>query len=77
MRLPSRRTVLSVCLYASVLISTPAFAQNWSFDARNIAMGGVGSTSNIAVDMIDEQRPYRALVLPFGLLQVQIGRAHV
>jgi hypothetical protein len=33
-------------------------------------MGGVGSTSNVAVDMVDEQRPYRAIVLPFGLLQV-------
>ena len=35
-----------------------------------IGLGGVGSTSNVAVDMVDEQRPYRAIVLPFGLLQV-------
>jgi hypothetical protein len=41
-----------------------ASAQNWSFDARNVGLGGVGSTSNVAVDMIDEQRPYRPLVLP-------------
>src|SRR3954471_10376059 len=70
MRLPSRGTVLFVCLHACFLISTPAFAQNWSFDARNVAMGGVGSTSNVAVDMVDEQRSYRAIVLPFGLFQV-------
>ena len=62
--------VLVVCLQACLLKSIPAFAQNWSFDARNIGMGGVGSTSNIAKDMIDEQRPYRVLVLPFGLIQV-------
>jgi hypothetical protein len=57
-----------VCL--QVVLTSSAFAQNWSFDARGIGLGGVGSTSNVAVDMVDEQRPYRALVLPFGLLQV-------
>ena len=60
----------TVCLHAALLTPAPALAQNWSFDARNVAMGGVGSTSNIAADMVDEQRPYRAIVLPFGLLQV-------
>lgn len=70
MKLPSRGTVLLVCLSATLLTTSRAFAQNWSFDARNIGMGGVGSTSNVAVDMIDEQRPYRAIVLPFGLFQV-------
>jgi len=70
MRLSIRQTVLLVSLHAAIFTTTPARAQNWSFDARNIGLGGVGSTSNIAVDMIDEQRPYRAIVLPFGLLQV-------
>ena len=69
MGLPSRG-VLFVCLQTCLLTSTPAFAQNWSFDARNVGMGGVGSTSNVAVDMVDEQRPYRPIVLPFGLFQV-------
>src|SRR5215475_9403644 len=70
MRKALRGTLVLVCLVTAVLASAPAFAQNWSFDARNIGLGGVGSTSNIAVDMIDEQRPYRAIVLPFGLLQI-------
>ena len=48
----------------------PAGAQNWSFDARNVGLGGIGSTSNIALDMVDEQRPFRAIVLPFGLFQI-------
>ena len=66
-----RRNAVSVCLLmASFLLPAQARAQNWSFDARAVGLGGVGSTSNVAVDMVDEQRPYRAIVLPFGLLQV-------
>lgn len=61
-----RGTLLSLCL----LYSSAAFAQNWSFDARMIGLGGVGDVSNVAVNMVDEQRPYRAIVLPFGLIQV-------
>ena len=59
-----------VCLLVWSLTPATAFAQNWSFDARTVGLGGVGSTSNVAVDMVDEQRPYRPLVLPFGLFQV-------
>jgi hypothetical protein len=70
MRLPTRSTVLSVGLFACALTSAPALAQNWSFDARRIAIGGVGSTSNVALNIVDEQRPYKAIVLPFGLFQI-------
>src|SRR5262245_59973979 len=70
MGLSRRVVVLVVCFQACWLKSIPAFAKNWNFDARNIGMGGVGSTSNIAKDMIDEGRPYKVLVLPFGLVQV-------
>ena len=70
MRLASRGILVVVCFCAAVLVSPPAGAQNWSFDARNVGLGGVGSTSNIALDMVDEQRPYRAIVLPFGLFQI-------
>jgi hypothetical protein len=52
------------------LPSTHASAQNWSFDARQIALGGVGGAEDIGSAMIDEQQPYRAIVLPFGLFQV-------
>src|SRR5262245_24999796 len=60
----------TVSLYVCLAILTPAaaLAQNWSFDARKVALGGVGSTSNVAVDMVDQERPYRPIVLPFGLL---------
>ena len=58
-----------VCL---ALLAAPerALAQNWSFDARDIALGGVGGTGNLASKMIDEQRDYWSIVLPFGLIQV-------
>jgi hypothetical protein len=49
---------------------TPAMAQTWSFDARRIALGGVGTTENIASRTVQEERGYRAIVLPFGLFQV-------
>jgi hypothetical protein len=64
------RIELLAGLLTTLLCSTPAFAQNWSFDARAVGLGGAGSTSNVGADMVDEQRPYRAIVLPFGLFQI-------
>ena len=56
--------------FALVGLSQPAFAQNFSFDARDIAMGGVGSTHNLSTKMIDEERSSTSIVLPLGLIQV-------
>lgn len=53
-----------------ICCAAPAFAQNWSFDARKIALGNAGGAEHPASRMIDEERPYRAIVLPFGLIQV-------
>jgi hypothetical protein len=47
-----------------------SYAQNFSFDARKIALGGVSETENLAAKMIDEQRPYGSIVLPFGVIQL-------
>ena len=55
---------------ASALAASPALAQNWSFDARDIALGGIGGTPNIARKMIGDSRRYRSIVAPFGLMQV-------
>jgi hypothetical protein len=63
-------STLAMCLLCSNL----ALAQNWSFDARAIALGGVGSSGNLSSKMIDEQRDYRSIVLPFGLIQVLKNR---
>ena len=59
-----------VIVLALLCVATPAFAQNWTFDARKIAMGNAGGGDHPASRMIDEQRPYRAIVLPIGLIQV-------
>ena len=62
------RTVAASLLVTAV--SSTAAAQNWSFDARRIALGGVGDTGNIAWRLVAEQRGYGSIVLPFGLFQV-------
>ena len=65
-----RTLVAGAAVCTGLLLADAAQAQNWSFDARTIALGGVGDVSNVARDMVDEQREYRSIVLPFGLLQV-------
>jgi hypothetical protein len=58
--------VLVVC----VLSAGQAQAQNWSFDARKVALGSPGGGENLASKMIEEEGEYRSIVLPFGLIQV-------
>lgn len=67
-----QRFWLSICLVAVafVAVSRRADAQNWSFDARLIALGNVAGSGNLAYDMIPRQRPYTVIPLPFGLVQV-------
>jgi hypothetical protein len=57
-------------LLAALWWPSAAFAQSWTFDARKIGVGNAGGTENLGSRMIDEQREYRSIVLPFGLLQV-------
>src|SRR5687768_596817 len=52
-----------------LLLATPATAQNWEFDARAIALGSAGG-SGTASRLLEDQRPYRAIVLPLGLIQL-------
>jgi hypothetical protein len=54
----------------TALSVTPAAAQNWSFDSRRVALGGIGSTENDASRLVEEQRRYRSIVLPLGLINV-------
>ena len=61
--------IVVACLLVAAVSSTAA-AQNWSFDARRIALGGIGNTGNIASRLVDEERGYGSIVLPFGLFQV-------
>jgi hypothetical protein len=66
-----RRRVSSVAwlVAAAVIAAAPAAAQNWEFDARKIALGAAGS-HDIADRVLEDQRPYRSIVLPIGLIQV-------
>ena len=64
-----QRISLMVCCLA-VLAGGPASAQNWSFDARKVGLGSPTGGENLANRMIDDEREYRAIVLPFGLIQV-------
>jgi hypothetical protein len=77
MTCPPARLTVKLCLsfvIALTISARPASAQNWSFDARNIGMGGVGSTGNLASEMIDKEHRSTAIVLPFGLFQVLSDR---
>jgi hypothetical protein len=67
-----RHFLLCVGLAFTVLaaLASPAVAQNWSGDARRIAMGGAGSGQNLASTMIEEEGGYRVIVIPLGLFQV-------
>jgi len=50
--------------------ASSAFAQNYSFDARRIALGGTGGTPNVASHLVEEQRRYKSIVIPVGLVRV-------
>jgi hypothetical protein len=67
--MPNSRFAI-VFVTAFLCCAASAHAQNWSFDARKIALGNAGGADHPASRMIDEERPYRAIVLPFGLIQV-------
>src|SRR4029450_5239979 len=69
------RYVRIICLTALVIsVATTApeqsFAQNFGSDARMIGLGGNGGSDNIASKLMEDQEPYRAIPLPFGLFQV-------
>ena len=45
-------------------------AQNYSFDARRIALGGAGGTPNVASKLVERQRRYKSVLIPIGLVKV-------
>ncbi len=60
--------ILSVFIF--LLACNTASAQNYSGDARKIAMGGTGYYDNIAGEFIEEQKRYRSIAIPLGLIQL-------
>jgi hypothetical protein len=63
---------------AFLLTSTAssASAQNYSFDARRIALGGAGGTPNVASKLVERQRRYKSVLIPVGLVKV-LSNVHV
>lgn len=45
-------------------------AQNYSFDARRIALGGAAGTPNIASKLVEQQRRYKSILVPVGLVKL-------
>ena len=53
-----------------LIMSSSASAQNYSFDARRIALGGAGGTPNVASKLVERQRRYKSVLIPVGLVKV-------
>ena len=62
------RVILAIAAILT-FFSTFAAAQNYSGDARKIGLGGGGDGDNITSQMVGQNRSYRAIVLPFGVIQ--------
>jgi hypothetical protein len=65
-----RWPVAFVALLLLASSASPAFAQNYSFDARRIALGGTAGTPNVASSLVERQRRYKSIVIPVGLVRV-------
>jgi hypothetical protein len=50
--------------------ASSAFAQNYSFDARRIALGGAGGTPNVASKLVEQQRRYKSVLIPVGVVKM-------
>jgi hypothetical protein len=65
---------LRLLVYGSILmrmvLPLPSSAQNYTGDARLVAMGGVGGHANAARRMAGDTRSYRSIGIPIGLFQV-------
>ena len=57
-------------LLSFLMFCGQATAQNFSGDARRIGIGGVGYSENPAFRLMDEEKQYTSIVIPFGLIQL-------
>jgi hypothetical protein len=66
-----QRFWISICVATALLaVSRRSDAQNWSFDARMIALGNAAGSGNLAYDLVPQPQPYTVIPLPFGLVQI-------
>jgi hypothetical protein len=74
---PTRRwrvALAAVLVLASTASSVSA--QNYSFDARRIGLGGAGGTPNVASKLVEQERRYKSVLIPVGLVKV-LSDVHV
>jgi hypothetical protein len=67
-----RKVFLSTLLV--IVLSNSAVAQNFSSDARRIGLGGAGDSQNTASRLVEEQRDYKSIPIPLGIIQVVRNR---
>src|SRR5262245_39859344 len=66
-----RRLIALAWLIAAVQFAgDTAFGQGYTGDARRIGMGGGNDGGSVAFEMMQEDKPYRSFVVPFGLIQL-------
>jgi hypothetical protein len=66
---PWRRSFVAALVLMTAFASS-AWAQNYSFDARRIALGGAGGTPNVASKLVERQRRYKSILIPIGLVKL-------
>ena len=59
-----------VALFCLMCSALPASAQNYTFDARRVALGGMGGTPNLASKLVERQRRYKSILIPVGLVRM-------
>src|SRR5262245_46795148 len=52
------------------LTASSAPAQEYSFDARRIALGGAGGTPNVATKLVERERRYKSILIPVGMVKM-------
>src|SRR5262245_34796478 len=65
-----RRQGALVAVLLLTSTASSASAQDYSFDARRIALGGAGGTPNVASKLVERQRRYKSVLIPVGLVKV-------
>ena len=68
--LARRWSVACVALLVLTSSATSALAQNYTFDARRVALGGTGGVPNVAAKIVERQRRYKSIMIPVGLFRV-------
>ena len=69
-RSDARPRSLALLTMLLAFVASPVAAQNWSVDARRIALGSIGDMGHVASELVAEQRGYGSIVVPFGLFQI-------